>query len=214
MKITIKQISLVAATTLLLSVASCSKSAGDKLTAHDSSQKVQGLRVGMVYQSSRPSLMQVGGSFLSSSTGYVFSKDGVSVYWIISENGDVLRRQTDGSFLTGNDAGVRAYGGTAVGGFQKGAILGKGDIAATRVEVIFGPGDKMPILENAPYKVEGSSVYVDWSQSHSQYFGLSGCNSGSEVFTIKNDGLVLDSATAPGYTLTLSISTGGPGGIH
>lgn len=168
-------------------------------------QSHQGLQLGTVYQSSRPFVIQSGGSFLFSSTIYIFSDRGVSVYYTVSTNGDILQRKTDGAIITGDDSSARGWN-HAVGGFQKGATLTKGNDPTPLFTVVFGPGDRMPVLQNAPYKIKGTSVWVDWSQAHSSYFTLSGANSGSEVWTIKNDGLVLESATSPGFTLTAASS--------
>ena len=189
MEKTLKYIPLTILGSLLLLLPACSK---------------QKLRLGMEYTTG-PSIVQEGGTFLSSSTVYVFTDQGVSVSWIISKEGDVFIRKADGALITGNDPNVRAMGGTAVGGHEQGETLSKEGVPDSQITVVLGPGDRMPILQNAPYRVEGTSVYVDWSKGHSQYFDFSGCSSGSEVFTIKNEGLILESATQPGYTLTMGI---------
>ena len=69
--------------------------------------------------------------------------------------------------------------------------------------VMYGPGDKMPVIEFGSYKMQGSSVLVDWSKSQSKDFSISHCKTGPELFTIKNEGFVLESSTTPGFTLTM-----------
>ena len=156
----------------------------------------QGLRMRMDYKNSRESELE---SSAFSSIVYIFGDQGVSVYKEVSAKGDICRKNSDGSLQSSSDRwDIRV-------GAAKGSSLIKGTDEETHMEVLFGPGDRMPVLENAPYKVEGSSVWVDWSQGHSRYFPLSRANSDAEVFTIKNDGLVLESATSPGLTLTLSM---------
>jgi hypothetical protein len=185
MKKTLKLVPLIALGSLLLLLPACSKS---------NSQ----VRIGMDYKNNRNSDLQ---SSAFSSTVYVFFNDHVvSVYKEISAKGDIARLKSDGTLQSSSDRWDLRIGA------PKGSSLSKGTDETTRMEVLFGPGDWMPVLEYAPYKIEGTSVYVDWSQHHSVYFVLSGCGSGSEVFTIKNEGLVLESATTPGFTLTLDAS--------
>lgn len=177
----------------LLLLAACSKSPADKI------------RMGMEYQDAAPFVVQEGGSFLFASMTYIFSKQGVSVYYNIGPKGDIYQRQSDGVILTSDDYRVRAMGGTAVGGYRKGEILSKGNDPSTSVKVIFGPGDRMPVLQGAQYRVEGDSIFVDWSGGHSPYFAVTESGSGTEVWTVKNNGLLLDNVTVPGIILTLNM---------
>ena len=134
------------------------------------------------------------GGYVYGATVYVFANQGVSVFKVISDEGNIfLEKRQDGNYYITSGVG---FGG----GHPKGTKVGD------NLDVVFGPGDRVAVLENAPYKVDGSSVYVDWSQNHSQFFKLTFPNSGSEVFTIKNDGLILESSTSPGFTLTLNMS--------
>lgn len=149
------------------------------------------LKIGMEY-------IHDGNQSPFSSTVYVFSDQGVSVYMEVGKSEDICVQKKDGAFLTSADSSNLRGVGAA-----KGTSLSRSDRDDNPLLVIFGPGDRMPVLESAPYKIQGASVYVDWSQGHSKYFAVSRCNSGSEVFTIKNEGLVLESATQPGFTLTM-----------
>lgn len=138
---------------------------------------------------------------MNSQDVYIFRNEGVSVDALIIDGGDIYRDTRDGSLLV---AGALISYGLIMqplsGGYPKGSRVQQ------FYEVIFGPHDRMPVLENTTYRVEGASVYVDWSQHHSKYFGTSGCGSASEVFNIKNDGLILESATSPGFILTLDLA--------
>ena len=156
------------------------------------------LRFGMDYMNNKESA-NVGSAF--SATVYVFFNNNVmSVYKVISAKGDIARLKSNGELQSSSDRWDLRIGA------PRGSSLSKGTDETTSMEVLFGPGDLMPVLKYAPYKIEGSSVYVDWSQNHSDYFALSGCSSGSEVLTIKNEGLVLESATTPGFNLTLNVN--------
>ncbi len=158
---------------------------------------VRSLRLGMEYKASLPS--ELNSSAFAASI-YIFSDKGLSVYDEVSAKGDICRKVSDGSLLSSADRwDIRV-------GAARGASLIKGTDEETRMEVLFGPGDWMPVLENAPYKLEGDSIWVDWSQGHSSYFQLTHANSGAEVFTIKNDGLILESSTSPGFILTLNLN--------
>jgi len=138
------------------------------------------------------------------STVYVFFQDNVvSVYKVVNTASIVVRRSSDNALLTSSQRPD-----LQIGGKPRATMLTKGNDATTRMDVLFGPGDMMPVLEYAPYKIEGTSLYVDWSQNHSEFFPVSGCGSSSEVFTIKNEGLVLESASTPGFILTLDVSGG------
>lgn len=140
-----------------------------------------------------------------SSTVFVFSERGVSVFDVVGRGDDICIRKKDGAILT--SAGTYSLRGV---GAAKGTILSKGG-SENDLEVLFGPGDQVPILESAAYRIERDSVVVDWSQGHSARFGLASVTyhrlvqtgSGSEVFTIKNNGLILESATSPGIVLTM-----------
>lgn len=177
-----KLVPLIALGSILLLLSGCSKN---------------NLRTGTDYKNVMAPASPSASDF--SSTIYVFFSDNVvSVYRVINAGSIVVRLQRDGSL----HASSQSYD-MQIGGRPKGTILMKGTDETTRMEVLFGPGDWMPVLEYAPYKVEGSSVYVDWSQNHSLYFSVTASTSGSEVFTIKNEGLVLESSTTPGFTLTL-----------
>ena len=116
---------------------------------------------------------------------YNFSTTGVSIWYVTNNSGYIYRANADGSFYA--SVYPRPYG----------------DLPGV---ACLGPGMRMPVLINAPYKIVGTSVMVDWSQGHSKYFQISGCNSGPEVFTVKNSGLILESATTPGFVLTLSMA--------
>lgn len=170
---------------LLLLLPACSK------------PKVQQLRTGTEYRNNNPQ----DESSAFGPTIYVFFQDNVvSVYKEISAKGDIVRQNSDGTLQSSSDRWDLRVGA------PKGESLIKGTDQSTSMEVLFGPGDRMPVLQYAPYKIEGTSVYIDWHNNHSPYFALSGSGSGSEVFTIKNDGLVLESATSPGFILTLDES--------
>jgi len=136
-------------------------------------------------------------------TVYVFSNQTVSVYKEIGIGEDICIGKKSGEFITSAAGSSRLFNNLRGLGAPKGATLSTSDHDDDTWVVIFGPGDRMPVLESAPYNVQGTSVYVDWSQGHSKYFALSRCSSDSEVFTIKNEGLVLESATQPGFTLTM-----------
>ena len=179
----------------------CSKSPTNIPSLGEDSSKRQGLRIGTDYKDNNMGV----GPF--SASIYVFGDRTVSVYKEVGIKQDIVRRKSDGRviYLGGDWVQVGAAKGTSLIG---------GPDGKTSVEVLFGPGDRMPVLVNALYKIEGTSAYVDWSQAHSEYFDLAGGDSRSEVFSIKNDGLVLESATVPGYTLTLSINAAGSGGLH
>jgi hypothetical protein len=183
MKKILKLVPLIALGSLFLLLPACSNS-------H--------VRIGTDYKNNKDSDLQ-GSAF--SSTIYVFFSDHVvSVYKEISAKGDIARLKSNETLQSSSDRWDLRIGA------PKGASLSKGTDETTSMEVLFGPGDRMPVLEYATYKIEGTSIYIDWSQHHSEYFALSSCSSGSEVFTIKNDGLVLESATSPGFTLTLDAS--------
>jgi hypothetical protein len=167
-------------------------STGDTSLREDSA-KLQGLRIGMEYDWNKESGSPVGGGYVYGSTVYIFGSQGVSVYKVIGNEGNIFLDRKQRTYITSNGLGLQ-------GGHPKGTRVGR-DLV-----VIFGPGDRVPVLENAPYKVEGTSIYVDWSQSHGTFFPLSFSSSNSEVFTIKNDGLVLESSTSPGFNLTLNIN--------
>jgi hypothetical protein len=155
----------------------------------------QGLRIGMDYQNSTATTVKVGYCYqVYSSVIYNFGSQGVSVYRVLSDQGGLFRSRDDGSLWAPDELlGL-------VGGKKKGTSFMRG---SQTFDVLLGSGDKMPVLVNAPYKIQGTSVYVDWSQGHSEYFPISGCGSGSEVLNIKNDGLVLESATTPGVSFTI-----------
>ena len=182
MKKTIRIVSLISLGSLLLLLPACSKPNSQVLIAKD-------------YKNNKDSNLQ---DSAFSSTIYVFFSDHVvSVYKEISAKGDIAGLKSNGTLQSSSDRWDLRVGA------PRGAILSKGTDRTTSMEVYFGPGDRMPVLEFAPYKIEGSSVYIDWSQNHSLFFSVSGCGSGSEVFTIKNDGLILESATNPGFILTV-----------
>ena len=165
------------------------------------------LRTGMEYQCNSGSVFQPATStYLFSSTFYVFGKQGVSVSKVISDTGDIFRSKKNGKFM--DSSTLMSTWLEGAGGRRRGTSLSAfGDT----LDVVLGPGDRMPVLINAPYKIVGTSVYIDWSQAQSQFFHLSSCNSGSEVLTIKNDGLVLESATQTGFVLTLNMNAVGTG---
>jgi hypothetical protein len=204
--LTMKTIYLLLVTLVLLTGTSCSKNSEGETaknpSLHEGSAKHNGLRIGMDYRNTLPSHMGRAGNFFDfNGTAYVFNRTGVSVYRLVGPEGDIYQRHSDGMLLASGDLWNYPPGK------PKGSSVILGTDGETRMDVIFGPGDRMPVLENAPYKVEGDSIYIDWSQGHSRYFALGDVGSGSEVFTIKNEGLVLASATAPGMTLTLSINS-------
>lgn len=141
-----------------------------------------GLRMGIDY------VANLGSQELHGPPIYRFDKQRVSVSCVVRDD-HVVVRTPKGEFI----------------GYQ-GAVKPKGTQFFTAGVVVLGPGDRMPVLENAPYNIDGISVLVDWSQGHSQYLSLTRSNSGSEVFTIKNNGLILESAIVPGFVLTLDAS--------
>jgi hypothetical protein len=191
MKTLLRHVQLSTLGALLVLLAACSKPTGGGSTLPDASPKVQGLRIGKEYQNNKPTGSPIGGGYVYGATVFVFANQGVSVFKVIGDQGNIfLEKRDDGNY----------YVASSNGGHPKGTKV------SDNLDVVFGPGDRVPVLENAPYKVEGSSVYVDWSQNHSQFFKLTFSDSGSEVFTIKNDGLVLESSTTPGFTLTLNMS--------
>jgi hypothetical protein len=141
-----------------------------------------------------------------SSTVYVFSDQVVSVYKVVGSGEDICIQKKDGKVVTSDGSSVaNIYWFNKLHGVgaPKFSTLSKGADDDNPLQVIFGPGDQMPVLESAPYRIQGASVYVDWSKAHSQYFEFAHCASGSEVFNIKNEGLVLESSTSPGYNLTM-----------
>jgi len=191
---TTRFLTLVALNSLVLLSPSCSKStdsASNSAVKQPSSPAVtqpsnaKGLRIGGEYKANRESVGAPGGGAVFQGVVYKFGEKGVSVWKILSQGrypGHIFRSKADGSL----------YAHTT----------GYMDLPS---DIVLGPGERVPILENATYKVDGSSVYVDWSRNHSKYFPLSGCDSSSEVLNIKNEGLILESATAPGHTLTLDM---------
>lgn len=156
----------------------------------------QRLKTGMEYVHS-------GSELPFSSTVYVFSDETVSVFMEIGKGEDICTRKRDGEIITSTTGTSSFFNNLRGVGAAKGVTLSRNDHDEDALVVIFGPGDRMPVLESAPYKIQGTSVYVDWSQNHSKYFAVSHRSSDPEVFTIKNEGLVLESATRPGYTLTM-----------
>ena len=155
--------------------------------------------VGKEYKHNQQSGQDYSEGIVYDGTIYKFGSQGVSIFLKVGRSGNILLDKKKNHLFSSNGNVFRREGfprGSTVAKTEEGEIL----------EIVFGPGDMVPVLENAPYKVEGSSIYVDWSQNHSKYFELTFCDSGSEVFTIKNEGLVLESATRPGKTLTLDMS--------
>lgn len=141
---------------------------------------------------------------LFSSTVYVFSEQTVSVYKIVAPGQDVCAK-SDGSIVTSDDTASNSYYYNALHGVgaRAGTTLSKGEGDDNRLKVLFGAGDRMPIVESVSFAVTGTSVQIDLSQGHTKYFEIAHCNSGPEVFSIKNDGLVLESASTPGFILTM-----------
>jgi len=156
--------------------------------------KPKDLIIGKKYSNNVPSGEDYAEGIVYSGTEYHFYKTGVNIYKEVGKSGNILYDKQQKIYFTSNGNMLRRVG------YPPGAKIEGGE----NLDVIFGPGDLVPIMELAPYKAEGTSVLVDWGQKHTEYFKFSYCNSGSEVFTIKNNGLVLESATQPGYNLTMS----------
>jgi hypothetical protein len=194
MKKQLTYITLAALSASLILLSACSKSGGDGSSSPQViDTKPKGLRIGMEYNNNSEFGYPVGcGSGVYSSRIYIFGNSGVSVYGVISSGGDIFLDNSRQVYITQNGLGLG-------GGHPKGTHVGD------NLVVSYGPGDRVTFLDNASYKVDGTSVYVDWSQHHGELFPLTFCGSGSEVFTIKNDGLVLESATSPGFNLTLNM---------
>jgi hypothetical protein len=173
-----------------------------KPSLKEKSREFHGIRLGKHYVNSHASTMGQSGYSDFSSTIYVFSDRSVSVYKIVSPKGNIYSNHSDGTLFASAGFLINNHPGMPKGTSQ--ALIGEGE---NRMDVMLGPGDRMPVLINAPCKIDAESVYVDWSQGHSRYFPVADCNSDPEVFTIKSGGLVLASATDPGYTLTLNINS-------
>lgn len=173
-------------------------SASSVAAAPSSPTETKGLRIGLEYKNNWASVPYRGEACIFSGCIYIFGSDGVSVYKVLGQEsggGHIFRSKKDGSVFAG------------LSGYAISSFYYPNRPVPPDLDVIFGPGERVPVLENAFYKVDGTSVYVDWNRHHSQYFSLTGSDSGSEVFTIKNDGLILESATVRGYTLTLQMSS-------
>jgi len=87
--------------------------------------------------------------------------------------------------------------------FVQGVPVGDG----TTVTNATSPYDhviRIPILENAPYTINGFTLTIDWSKHKPNYFPLAapggipknfGTNTISETFNLENTGLILRSTT-------------------
>ena len=91
---------------------------------------------------------------------------------------------------------------TAVNVWVQGIPVGDG----TSVINATNPYDhiiRIPILENAPYKINGFTLTIDWSKHKPNYFPLTGSNNLNETFNIENTGYILRSATDTNLYLSM-----------
>lgn len=124
---------------------------------------------------------------------YVFTPKGVTVSIKMNNPGGIAVNNASGEI-------VRLCEKT----WHKGEALSDKD--GHSLTVAFGPGDLMPILQDAPYKLEGHSIYVDWSRGQTKYFEFIskyGFNSEPQILAVENEGMVLKTLSGDVFTVDL-----------
>ncbi len=89
---------------------------------------------------------------------------------------------------------IYVFTATTVNVFVQGIPTGDGAIV-TNATSPYDHVIRIPILENAPYRIQGATLTIDWSKHKPNYFPLTGSNNTSESFTLENTGLLLRSTT-------------------
>jgi len=155
----------------------------------NSDAKPNALKMGNEYDRAGDFFSPPGGGLAFNKIIYKFSRRGVSVFYVLGPSGYIHRAEDGNLFITARESPPWV-------------------VASSQVEL--GPGSAVPILNDAPFSVQGMSIDVDWSkkETHSQYFDVTQCSPGSEVWNLKNDGLIMKSATSPGNIFTLNAAAG------
>ena len=148
--------------------------------------KSTGLRYGKEYRFNRAIDKDGWNTPAMCAATLTFDPQGVTACYVMNNPGGVAVDQKSGEFVLLKEKTWTK--GTALLDKEQNALV-----------VLFGPGDSMPILQNAPYRIDGHSIYVDWSRGQTKYFTLArkyGASSEPEIMAIENDGMILK--TVPG----------------
>ncbi len=94
---------------------------------------------------------------------------------------------------------IYVFTATAVNLFVQGVPVGDGTTVTSPYDHVI----RIPILENAPYTIDGATLTIDWSKHKPSYFPLStapggippnggtATNAVTEIFILENTGLLL-----------------------